>query len=68
MVDDERTWVTVEDVVVESDDFEDIGQDHGEQGRSGRGKVGAAQCMVFSLPAAVKFADKWMSTHRKSRE
>lgn len=32
-----------------------------------RGKVGA-DCMVFSLPAAVKFADKWMSTHRKSRE
>lgn len=35
MVDDERTWVTVEDVVVEPDDFEDIGQDHGERGRSG---------------------------------
>jgi uncharacterized membrane protein (UPF0127 family) len=33
-----------------------------------RGKVGAADCMVFSLPEAVRFAETWMLTHRRPTE
>ncbi|OAQ66229.1 aminoglycoside acetyltransferase [Pochonia chlamydosporia 170] len=64
IVDGERAWVTVKDVIVEGDDFGDMGREMELEIPVTEGKVGAADCKVFSLPDAVKFAEKWIAIHR----
>ncbi|KAK2590265.1 hypothetical protein QQS21_012046 [Conoideocrella luteorostrata] len=66
-VDGERKWMTVKDLVVRDHDFQEIGREFVQELRLSKGKVGAADCWVFPLKEAVKFAEKWMMLHRKKR-
>lgn len=65
MVGGERQWVTVEDIDAGSDDFEELGTEfEAKTDVVTRCKVGAAECRLFSMRDAVKFAEKWLLEHR----
>ncbi|CEI39790.1 hypothetical protein FVEN_g2071 [Fusarium venenatum] len=59
-----REWVTVSDVAINDDDFLELGKEFLREGDVMRGHIGAASCYLFSLKKAVKFAQKWMASHR----
>jgi aminoglycoside 3-N-acetyltransferase len=59
-----RKWKTVMDVSVNDEDFVELGNDFLGTGSVSKGKIGAADCYLFSLSEAVKFAEKWMVSHR----
>ncbi|PHH86233.1 hypothetical protein CDD83_10537 [Cordyceps sp. RAO-2017] len=65
-VDGPRAWLTVRDVPINGDDFGELGRDLERQsGAVVAGRVGAAECRLFSLPEAVRFATDWLTTHRQ---
>ncbi|WAO97118.1 SPBc2 prophage-derived aminoglycoside N(3')-acetyltransferase-like protein YokD [Fusarium falciforme] len=64
LVDGKRTWMTVLDVAVSNDDFLELGKDFVAETGLTNGKIGGAECWLFSLPQAVKFAEKWFASHR----
>jgi aminoglycoside 3-N-acetyltransferase len=57
-------WEEYEDVVLDDQKFEDIGESLEKHMVVKRGKVGHAECRLVSLPAAVEFAAEWMAKHR----
>ncbi|KAH7253759.1 uncharacterized protein BKA55DRAFT_566195 [Fusarium redolens] len=59
-----REWATVSDVSVNEEDFLELGKDFAEQNGVTKGRIGAAECHLFSLPQAVKFAEQWFLSHR----
>lgn len=59
-----REWKTVQDVAVNSDDFEELGDGLEKNGSVIRGRVGGADARLFSLVDAVKYAEKWLPSHR----
>ena len=59
-----RTWVTVTDVVRNSDDFQRLGQDFKTKRHLEKGMVGAAQCCIFPLAEAANYATLWMRSTR----
>ncbi|RVX38040.1 aminoglycoside 3-N-acetyltransferase [Nonomuraea polychroma] len=59
-----RTWCEFEDVAVDASDFAALGADFDETGVVRRGRVGAAEARLFSLPAAVAYAVDWLASHR----
>ncbi|KAK3180077.1 hypothetical protein K4F52_008569 [Lecanicillium sp. MT-2017a] len=63
-VDGKRQWVTVEDVKVESEDFEQLGADYEAQKSVAKGMVGGAECRLIPVREAVAFAQHWMGVHR----
>lgn len=65
-IDGERKWTTVSDVAVAEDDFLELGEDFLRSGKVTKGNIGAARTYLFSLSEAVKFAEQWMGTHRKT--
>ncbi|RFU81492.1 fad binding domain-containing [Trichoderma arundinaceum] len=65
MLDGQRQWLTVRDVAITDDDFEQLGADFERDCRVIRGNVGAAECRLFSLSEAVEYAREWMDKHRK---
>ncbi len=67
-VEGKRQWVTVNDVKVESDDFEQLGADYEAQKSVTRGVVGGAECRLFPMREAVTFAQQWIGEHRTARE
>jgi aminoglycoside 3-N-acetyltransferase len=66
-VDGVRAWKTVSDVSVNEEDFVELGNDFTRTGSVNKGKIGAADCYLFSLSEAVKFAEKWLVSHRNKR-
>ncbi|SPJ85254.1 related to aminoglycoside N [Fusarium torulosum] len=66
-VDGVREWKTVSDVSVNEEDFVELGIDFLGTGSVRKGKIGAAECYLFSLSEAVKFAEKWLGSHRCKR-
>lgn len=68
-----RRWAYYEDVVLDDQEFEVIGQSLeeslagalGETVTIKRGKVGSAQCRLVPLRPAVEFAGEWMVKHRR---
>ncbi|KAI5460598.1 hypothetical protein BGZ63DRAFT_357840 [Mariannaea sp. PMI_226] len=64
LVNGEREWVTVEDTTLDSTDFRNLGQDFEREGSVIRGRVGDAECRLFSISEAVTFATRWMNTYR----
>jgi aminoglycoside 3-N-acetyltransferase len=63
-VDGVRKWKTVMDVSVNDEDFAKLGNDFLITGSVNKGKIGSADCYLFSLSEVVKFAEKWMVSHR----
>ena len=59
-----RTWATYEDLDLDEDDFEQIGEALLATGTVRSGRVGAADCHLVDLAAAVAFAAAWMRAHR----
>lgn len=60
-----RIWQTFEDVDVDSDDFAKLGEAFESECDVQRGEVGSAEARLFSQPAAVDFAERWLRTHRQ---
>lgn len=56
-----RTWVTYRDVDLDETPFAQIGAEFEEQHPVKMGRVGSAESRLFSQPAAVDFAQKWLS-------
>ncbi|MCI0399677.1 MAG: AAC(3) family N-acetyltransferase [Chloroflexi bacterium] len=63
--DGRRVWQTFQDIVTDSDIFPDIGAEFEATGRVTVGQVGSAECRFFSLPAAVDFAQAWLTNYRQ---
>jgi aminoglycoside 3-N-acetyltransferase len=59
-----RCWMTYDDVVLDDNEFENIGASMEMQIAVNRGLVGGAQCRLVPLHPAVEFAAKWMRGHR----
>lgn len=64
MVGDQRMWVRFKDVLLESEDFPRLGADFDATGATVTGKVGSAQCRLFSQPALVDFGVEWIGKNR----
>jgi aminoglycoside 3-N-acetyltransferase len=65
MVDGQRKWVSFDTFAYCDDDFETLGnafETHSQTLR--KGKVGQADCQLFSLCEAVDFAQKWILENR----
>jgi aminoglycoside 3-N-acetyltransferase len=59
-----RRWHEYDDVVLDDQKFEDIGESLEENMAVKHGKVGHAQCRLVPLHAAVDFAVEWMAKDR----
>ncbi|WP_251054161.1 aminoglycoside N(3)-acetyltransferase [Streptomyces sp. ISL-66] len=57
-------WTAYEDIALDDSDFAEIGRSFPED-RVHRGRVSGASAMLFSLPAAVDHALKWMTENRR---
>lgn len=64
LVDGARTWVTYEDLSLEDDDFERIGQEFAATGGEVQGLVGAATARMSRQRAIVDFAVDCISRNR----
>lgn len=61
----QRVWATIKDINLETEDFEQIGQDFlAETGQVACGKVGLADVQLMSQPNLVDYAVKWLEWHR----
>ncbi len=63
MVDGQRTWVTYEHLVTDSDDFDQIGVAF-DPGRSTIGSVGSGPAKAMNQRQLVDFGVTWMNTYR----
>jgi aminoglycoside 3-N-acetyltransferase len=59
-----RAWVTFEDLDVDEDDFDEIGEHLVSTGVVSTGRVGEADCHLVDLATAVDTARRWMAEHR----
>ena len=66
VVDEKRRWVTVSDIDPQTGDFLELGKDFVMEMEADvtKREVGGAQCYLFSLPQAVKFAEQWFLSHQ----
>ncbi|MFC6726868.1 aminoglycoside N(3)-acetyltransferase, partial [Halobium palmae] len=68
LVDGERRWVEYEDLVIDSDDFPQIGGAFEESVGLAEGRVGAATAKLVDQRALVDFAAEWMEENRRGGE
>ena len=61
-----RTWATFEDLDLDEDDFEQIGEHLIGTGVVSTGRVGSADCHLVDLATAVETARAWMAEHREA--
>jgi aminoglycoside 3-N-acetyltransferase len=59
-----RCWAEYDDVVLDDQKFEDIGESLEKNAEIKRGKVGHARCRLVPLHPAVEFAAEWMRENR----
>ncbi|MGH3251036.1 MAG: aminoglycoside N(3)-acetyltransferase [Trebonia sp.] len=59
-----RSWEEYDDVVLDDQKFEDIGESMEKKVAVRRGKVGGARCRLVPLHDAVAFAAEWMAQDR----
>ncbi len=65
MVDGKRQWVSFDTIDYCDDDFETLGNAFAAHSQTLRkGKVGQADCRLFSIREAVDYAQKWISQNR----
>ena len=60
-----REWTWWEDVAVDEDDFERLGEDLDATDAVGTGRVGSAECRLMRQRAAVDYAVWWFAAHRR---
>ena len=60
-----REWVTYEDVDLDEDDFDRIGEHLVSAGVVTTGRIGDADCHLADLATAVDRARSWMAEHRQ---
>ena len=60
-----RAWATYQDLDLDEDDFETIGEHLLSTGVVSSGRVGAASCHLVDLATAVDTARAWMAEHRQ---
>lgn len=60
-----QSWKQYQDVDIDDSDFPDIGAAFDETGAPNIRKIGAAECRLFSVRAAVDFSTSWIPEHRK---
>jgi aminoglycoside 3-N-acetyltransferase len=63
-IEGKRRWIAYPDVVLDDQEFENIGKALEVEVAIGSGKVGNAECRLISLSNAVDFAVKWMARYR----
>ncbi|MDQ0257251.1 aminoglycoside 3-N-acetyltransferase [Evansella vedderi] len=61
MINGERSWHSMEDVVHYEDWFEELGSDFEKSYTVQRGSIGAAEARLFSVKEAVDYATEWLS-------
>jgi aminoglycoside 3-N-acetyltransferase len=61
----ERHWTAYTDVVLDDNDFEEIGQSLAAEVKVKQGFVGHAECRLMPLRNTVHFAARWMARHRQ---
>ncbi|MFD3560604.1 aminoglycoside N(3)-acetyltransferase [Streptomyces sp. NPDC058686] len=59
-----RRWETVTEVDVSADGFDELGAAFERDGGVVRGRVGAADALLFPVAEAVAYAQKWLARHR----
>lgn len=59
-----RQWIAYVDVATDSDDFEELGAAYEQAGAVTTGKVGEADCRLFPVRDAVRFAVGWLRENR----
>jgi aminoglycoside 3-N-acetyltransferase len=64
LVDGVTRWVDYEDLVLDEDDFADIGSAFERTGAANRGTIGTAPSRLCPQRAIVDFAVAWMNRHR----
>lgn len=64
MKDGAREWVTVQDVNLSDEGFEDLGSEFEAEGSVVKRQVGAAEARLFRLGSAVSFAMTWFKRNR----
>lgn len=57
-------WERVTEVSITSERFDELGHDFERDRPVARGRVGAADVRLFSLPDAVAYAERWLPVHR----
>ena len=62
--DGRRRWETVTEVDVSADGFDELGAAFERDGGVVRGRVGAADALLFPLADAVAYAREWLARHR----
>ncbi|CEJ92897.1 hypothetical protein VHEMI08524 [[Torrubiella] hemipterigena] len=67
-VDGQHVWKTVEDAVVDNEDFEAIGKEFVAATGLYPSKVGDASCYVVSAKELVVFTETWMKAHRRNTD
>lgn len=65
--DGERLWKWFRDFEYDSEDFEKLGEDFEFSSVVRRGKVGNAECRLFSLKSGVDYARGWLQENRFHR-
>ena len=61
-----RAWTTFEDLDLDEDDFDQIGEHLRSTGVVSTGPVGQAECHLVDLAPAVATARRWIAEHRES--
>lgn len=64
MTDEGRRWMTVRDTVVSDEGFKELGGDFEREGGVARSKIGGADSRLFSIAAAIAFAERWLLLKR----
>lgn len=57
-------WERVTELSITSERFDELGHDFERDRPVVRGRVGAAEARLFSLPDAVAYAERWLPLHR----
>lgn len=66
LMNNERKWVEWEELILNSDDFEQLGTDFESKFKYIQGKVGLAEAKLFSQRKLIDFALKWFKKNRKA--
>ncbi|MEU7938145.1 aminoglycoside N(3)-acetyltransferase [Microbispora bryophytorum] len=67
-IDGRAVWTHYDDVVLDDSHFAKCGAALERSEKIRRGRVGKAESRLFSLPAAVTFAERWLSEKRRRAE
>jgi aminoglycoside 3-N-acetyltransferase len=65
LVKNQRKWVEWEELDVNSDDFEQLGNDFESKINYKPGKIGMAESRLISIRAIVDYGIEWLKENRK---